>query len=171
MQKISARSEISCPEDKVKGGKGDQNSLFRLQIPMNNLVSMTILNGTDDLLEKPPGLTLLHPSLVHYILEQLLPRIFYHHDDIRGRGDDFVELDDVRMSQDFEVLDLTFYAGGHVHVLDLPAVDDLHGDLVAGHRVCSHCVVKSAINVTSMIMAGQVHEFSDSPRQKAKERS
>ena len=130
------------------------NSLFRLQIPMNNLVPMAILDGTDDLLEKPPGLMFLHPSLVDDILEQLLPGIFYHHDNVRGRGDDLVEFDDVRMSQDFEVLDLTFYAGGHVHVLDLAAVDDLHGDLVACHRVCGHCVIKSAIDVMSAIMAG-----------------
>ena len=130
------------------------DSLFRLEIPVDDLVPMTILDRTDDLLEKPPGLMFLHPSLVHYILEQLLPGIFYHHDNVRGRGDDLVEFDDVRMSQDFEVLDLPFYAGGHVHVLDLAAVDDLHGDLVACHRVCGHCVIKSAIDVMSATMAG-----------------
>lgn len=123
------------------------DSLFRLQIPMDNLVSMTILDRTDDLLEEPPGLMFLHPALVHYILEQLLPGIFYHHDNVRTRGDNLVEFDDVRMSQDFEVLDLTFHAGGHVHVLDLAAVDDLHGDLVAGHRVSGHYIVESAIDM------------------------
>ena len=100
---------------------------------MNNLMPMTILDRTNNLLKKPPRLILLHPPLVHDILKQLLPRIFNDHDDIRRGGDHFVELDDVRMTEDFEVLDFSFDAGGHLHVLDLAAVDYFHGDFVPCH--------------------------------------
>lgn len=115
------------------------DSLLRLQIPMHNLMPMTILDCTNNLLKKPPRLGLLHPSLVDDILEQLLPRIFDDHDNVRTGGDHLVELDDMGMSQDFEVLDLSFDAGGHLHVLDLAAVDYLHGYFVACHGVGCHC--------------------------------
>jgi hypothetical protein len=47
------------------------------------------------------------------------------------------QLDDVRMTEQLEVLDLPLYASSHVHVKNLLAVDDLHGDLVAGDRMDS----------------------------------
>ena len=99
---------------------------------------MTILYGTYDLLKEPPRFGLFHPSLVDDVFEQLLPGVFDDHDDIRRRRDDLVQFDDMGVSEDFEVLDLSFDSGGHVHVLDLATVDDLHGDLVAGHRVGGH---------------------------------
>lgn len=41
------------------------------------------------------------------------------------------------VSQKLEVLDLALDTSRHVHVEDLLAVDDLHGDLVARDRVYS----------------------------------
>lgn len=113
------------------------DSLFWLQVTMDNLVTMAILDCTNDLLKESPCLIFFHASLVDNVIEELATCVFNDHDDISWSSDDLVELDDMRVSEDLEVLDFSLDSRGHVHVLNLSAVDDLHCDLVASDRVCS----------------------------------
>ena len=93
-----------------------------------------------------PSIT--HPSFPfsHYIVEQFLPGVFHDHDDIRRGRDDFVstisyrsmldiQFDDMRMSEDFEVLDLPLHSGIHIRRGYLGAVYELQSDLMARDRV------------------------------------
>ena len=105
---------------------------------MDDLVSMTIFDRTDDLLEEPPCLILLHLPLVHDIVKQLSPSVFDDHNDIRWSGYHFVKLDDMGVTKDFKVLDLPFHSGGHFEVFNLVTIEDFHGDFVTCDGMGSH---------------------------------
>ena len=51
------------------------------------------------------------------------------------REQHLVELDDVRMSEELQILDLPPDLAHHIQVLDLLPVEDLDGNLVAGQLV------------------------------------
>lgn len=97
---------------------------------MDNLVPMTIFHRTDHLLEKSPRFILIHLATFHNVIEQLVTRVFDHHDDVRRGRYHLVQLDDVRMSQHLEILNLPLDAIRHVHVLNLLLAQDLHGHFV-----------------------------------------
>jgi hypothetical protein len=46
-----------------------------------------------------------------------------------------IQLDDVGVSQDFEILDLPLHAGVHIRSGDLGPVDQLEGNLMTGDTV------------------------------------
>jgi hypothetical protein len=45
---------------KLRKGEKEDNELLRLEIPMNNLVTMAVLDSTDDLLEEPASFVFWH---------------------------------------------------------------------------------------------------------------
>ena len=51
---------------------------------MHNIMRMTILQSSHNLLEEPPRLILGHLSSPHDVFEQLSRKILYHHDYIGG---------------------------------------------------------------------------------------
>lgn len=128
---------------------------------MDNVMPVAILYRANHLLEEPSRLILAHllsarfpsrvahPSLAlcHDVVEQFLAGILHHHDHVGRRGDHLVstrepssrwvhlQLDDVRMPQHLEVLDLALDPRVHVGRGDLGPVDELERDLVTGHSV------------------------------------
>jgi hypothetical protein len=101
------------------------NSLFGLEISVDNLVSMAVLDGADDLLEQAASLCLWHLAPIHNVLKEFSWSILRRrgdveeekgqycemglsfqwirsahlddHDDVHRCGDDLVQLDDVGM--------------------------------------------------------------------------
>lgn len=59
---------------------------------MYNLVSVTVFNRTNDLLEKSPGLVLLHLSILHNIIEEFPARVFEYHYDFGLGFDDGIAI-------------------------------------------------------------------------------
>lgn len=73
------------------------------------------------------------------VVEKLSARnILHHHEDVRRRGDHLVELDDVRVAEELQILNLAPDLPHDVKRLDLLSVEDFDGDLVASHLVESH---------------------------------
>ena len=98
---------------------------------MHDHMSVTVSDTGDDLLEELSSLVLGEPTVLDDMIEQLAARhILHDHEDVRGRVDHLVELDDVRVSEELEVLDLATDLSDHVKRLDLVAVEDLYGHCV-----------------------------------------
>lgn len=117
---------------------------------MNNLVPVTVFDRTNDLLKEPSCVVFRHLTLFDNVIEQLATRVFNHHDDIGGRRNHFVssnkkrkvgvvvtlaplcchfflgiQLDNVRMSQELQVLNFPLDASTQVHARNLFLVDNL----------------------------------------------
>ena len=76
----------------------------------------------------------IYLSVLDDVVEELSARhIFHDHEDVGGRGDDLVQLDDVRVPEQLEVHDLPPDLAHHVQALDLLPVQDLDGHLALGH--------------------------------------
>ena len=58
-----------------------------------------------------------------------------------------LQLDDVRMSEEFEVLDLPLNLPHHIQTADPLPVQDLHGYLVACELVLSNCKSSRCVSV------------------------
>ncbi|KAI3480495.1 hypothetical protein L1887_57341 [Cichorium endivia] len=112
-----------------------EQQILGLEVAVDDLVTVAVLHGADDLLEEAPCLWLGHAAAVDNVLEEFAAGVFDDHDDVVGRGDDFVQLDDVRMAEQLEVLDLALHTSAHVEARDLAAVDDLHRHTVACERM------------------------------------
>lgn len=70
-------------------------------------------------------------SLLYNVVEELTTRHELHdHEDVGGRADNLIQLDDVRMSEELEILDFTSNLADHIETLDLLPIEDLDGDLV-----------------------------------------
>lgn len=96
-----------------------------------------------------------HPSfsLRDNVVEQFFPSVFHHHDHVGRGSDDLVptvrklgglgvydsQFDDMRMSQHFQVLDLSLDSGVHVWRSDLCSIDQLERDLMTGDAVRGNC--------------------------------
>lgn len=68
---------------------------------------MDILDSTDDLLEYSAGIPFVHPLLLHDVVEQFPAlHVLHHQEEMFGRFDDLVQLDDVGMPDELEDMDL-----------------------------------------------------------------
>lgn len=112
-----------------------EQQVLGLQVAMYNLVAMAVLDGADDLLEELACAVLGHLAMVDDVVEQLRTSILEDHDNLCRCSDDGEELDDVRMSQELQILDLPLDSAGHVASDEFAAGDDLEGDLLAGGLV------------------------------------
>ena len=77
----------------------------------------------------------MHAAVLNDVVEELAAGKLENHDDLGGRLDYGIQLDDVRMAQQLQVLDLPLNASLHVARLQVLAGDDLEGDLLAGSLV------------------------------------
>jgi hypothetical protein len=92
------------------------------------------------LLKVVPGLILIEAALLHNVVKQLPARHeLNHHENVRGRVDDLVQADNVRVGEALEVGDLAPHLAAHLQLHDLGAVEDLDGHIVASFNVLGHC--------------------------------
>lgn len=166
------------------------HSLFGLEITVNNLVSMAVLDGTNDLLEEASGFVLGHlgvnrgsRGLAHLafgdnVVEEFFTGVFHDHDDICRSRDDFVsatarqfnsaeahlnlQLDDVRMPKHLEVLNLPLDSSAHVLRSDLRPVDHLESDLMAGNAMGCDCSHQSL----PLLVTQRTFDFAKAPTSK-----
>lgn len=69
------------------------------------------------------------------VIEHLRSKVFQHHDYVCRSGYDLVQLNDVRVPEQFKVLYFPADTVHHVHGRDPASVDDLHGHLVSREGV------------------------------------
>lgn len=101
---------------------------------------MTELHPGEDLLEEPPGPFLCQLSVLDDVVEQLSARdVLHDHEDVGRGGDDLVQLDDVWVTEQLEVLDLSSDLADHVEALDLLSVQDFDGHFVPRYLVEPDC--------------------------------
>lgn len=105
---------------------------------MHDLVPVAVLDSAYDLLEEATGLIFGHAASLNNVLEELAASELNDHYDIGGRRDDFIELDDVWVTEELQVLDFALHSAAHVHRRNLPSIDDFHGDTVSRQRVCGN---------------------------------
>jgi len=144
-----------------------QQKVLWLEIPVNDVVPMAVLDSGDDLLEESARVALLqlqnaHISLAitylqynagpsHYlavldnVVEELSATdVLHDHEDVGGRRDDLIQLDDVGVAEELQILDLPPDLSHHVQALNLLPIQDLDGDLVARHLMETHCEARRA---------------------------
>ena len=97
---------------------------------MDDLVSVTVLHSTDNLLEKLPALVFCQFAVGHNIVKQFLSGIFQHHDDLARRCDDGIQLDDVWVAQELQVLNLSLDASSHISRDQLASRYNFQSDLL-----------------------------------------
>ena len=94
---------------------------------------MAVGDARYDLLEELARLVLVELAVLDNVIEELAARhVLHHHENVTGRVDHLIELDDVRVAEELEILYLAAYLADHVERLDLVAVEYLDGDRVAG---------------------------------------
>jgi hypothetical protein len=67
-----------------------EDPLLRFQIPVHDVVTVTVLQRAHDLLEEPPRLVLGHLSPSDDVVEKLAGEVLDDHNNVGGRGDDVV---------------------------------------------------------------------------------
>mmetsp|Transcript_25481 Transcript_25481/g.64197 ORF Transcript_25481/g.64197 Transcript_25481/m.64197 type:complete len:235 (-) Transcript_25481:648-1352(-) len=109
-----------------------QEQVFRLQIPVHDVVQVAVLNPADDLLKKPASLRLPQPQFVHDVVEQLTAgHILHHHEKIRRRVQQLVQTNHVRVVQQLQDGDFSAHFFVHVHGLHLQLVHDFDRHLLS----------------------------------------
>ena len=130
-----------------------QKQIFWFQIPVHNLVTMAVLDSTEHLLEEAARLVLFHSPVGDDVVEQFSTSILENHDDLAGGLDhsiailrvvswvivfwgsavskEYVQFDNVRMSQELKILNLTLDTAGHVAADEFLPRNDLQGNLLA----------------------------------------
>mmetsp|Transcript_7285 Transcript_7285/g.26071 ORF Transcript_7285/g.26071 Transcript_7285/m.26071 type:complete len:273 (+) Transcript_7285:1135-1953(+) len=141
-----------------------QQQVLRLEVSVHHLVEVAVLNARHNLLEDVPCLVLRQPALLDNVVEELAAgRVLRHHEDVRRRADDLVQLDDVRVPEALQVLDLAPHLLIHVKRANLVAVQDLHRHLVLGDLVLAELDFAEAANAQVLRQAvradadGNVH--------------
>lgn len=101
---------------------------------MHDIEAVDVLDAIDELVIEAAGILLPQLFAFDYEVEELSALNELHHEEqVLGRLYDFVELDDVRMADQFEDVDLPGYALHVGNVDDLFLFEDLYGDgLVSG---------------------------------------
>lgn len=126
-----------------------EEQIFGLQITMNNHVTMAIINAGNDLLKEFPCLRFLQFALFHDVIEKFtatdelkkklkicnnllaLSKTHLHdHEDIRGRWDDLIELNYVRMSKQLQILNFTTNFSHNIERFDLLSIEDFNSYLM-----------------------------------------
>lgn len=87
--------------------------------PLSRVLTVTVLDASDDLLEEVPCFCLGQPPLLDNVVKELASRdVLEHHENVRRRVDDLIETDNMRMREAFEVRDLAPDLFGHVEAAD-----------------------------------------------------
>ena len=95
-----------------------------------------VLNACEYLVEKSACLTVLQPALFYDVVEQFAPtRVLHDQKQLLGCLDNFIELHDVRVSDDFQNVDLTHDSSDVSLVLDLVFFKHFDCDLLLGQLV------------------------------------
>lgn len=88
-----------------------QQYILRLEIPMRNPNPMHILYPINYLMKHPLRLPLTNSLIPHYMVEQLtILHVLHNEEELFGCLDDLVELDEVRVTNVLEDVDLAGYA-------------------------------------------------------------
>lgn len=92
---------------------------------------MAIVDTGNYLLKEFSGLRLVQFSLFYNIIEKLSSRYKLHnHENIGRSGNNLIELDDVRMTKEFKILNLSTYFSDHIETFNFLPVEDLDGYFV-----------------------------------------
>ena len=84
------------------------------------LVPVAIVHPTDDLLEEFLCFRFLQFAMFYNVVKQFATRHILHcHKDVRGGADHLVELDDMRMSEEFKMLNFSLDFPNNIQVLDV----------------------------------------------------
>ena len=103
---------------------------------MHDSELVDVLDAGDDLLEEAAALGLLDARLLDDVVEKLAAvRVLHDEVQLLGRLDDLVELDDVRVADHLQDLDLAGHALHVRHLADAVLLEDLHGHLLARQLV------------------------------------
>lgn len=103
---------------------------------MNDVVPMAIVDAGDDLLEEASSVRLLQLAVLDDIVEQFAARhVLHDHENVGRCADHLVQFDDVRVTEQLQVLNLAPDLADYVQVFDLLTVQNLDGHLVAGGLV------------------------------------
>ncbi len=95
---------------------------------MNYVQAVEVVDSEDQLLEDGAGLSLWQFLAVDDVFEQLAALCVLHdQEELFGTFDDFVELDEVRMPDDLEYVDLSGDPLDVCDLDDLVLVEDLDG--------------------------------------------
>mmetsp|Transcript_462 Transcript_462/g.1694 ORF Transcript_462/g.1694 Transcript_462/m.1694 type:complete len:352 (+) Transcript_462:415-1470(+) len=122
----------------VLGAAGGQQQVLRLEVPVDDVLRVHVGHGRDDLLGQALRLVLPELPARHDEVEELSAAHELHDNVQLGLGlDDLLQLDDVRVAQALEDVDLVVELRDQAAVLrlDLALVDDLHRQLLAAHDV------------------------------------
>ena len=69
---------------------------------MTHLYLMQVLDSSQDLVEEAAGLSVLQAALLYNVIEELATRgILHYQKQLFGRFNNFIELNNIRMSDDF----------------------------------------------------------------------
>ena len=83
-----------------------KQQILRFKIPVNNPILMNVINTGNDLLHKFDSLRLIKPFSFDNVIKQLTTLCIFHDEmNVCFGFDDFVELDDIWMTQYFKDTD------------------------------------------------------------------
>lgn len=100
---------------------------------MDNIQLVQILNSRSNLMEKFDRLWLFNPVVFHDIIKKFTTaHIFHDQVELLWCLNNFVELNNVRMPDHFEDMDLTRYSFDIVHVLDFIFFKNFYRNLLTG---------------------------------------
>ena len=87
---------------------------------------MAIIHTTDDLLEESPSIFLPEFAMLDNVVKQLsTTHILHHHEDVSGGADHLVQLDNVWVSEQFQILNFSPDLSNYIQVLNLlPVIQD-----------------------------------------------
>ena len=89
-------------------------------------------------MEEPAGFTVLQPALFYYVFEQFsTTRILHDQKELLRGFNDFIQLHDIWMSDNFQNVNLSHHSSYVSLVLDFIFFEDFDGDLLRGQLVNS----------------------------------
>ena len=104
---------------------------------MYNLVSVAVLDRAYYLLEELASLVLLESAMIYDVIEEFSACKLQNHDDLFWCCYDRVEFDDMRMSQQLKILNLSFDTSSHVSSDKLASSDYLESHLLSADLMSS----------------------------------
>jgi hypothetical protein len=103
---------------------------------VHDIQATDVFNASNDLLEESACLLLFNPLHLDDVVKKLAALgIFHNQVQLLLGFDDLVELDDLRVSDDLQNVDLSGHALHICNVTDLGLFEDLDGDFLSGGEV------------------------------------
>ena len=117
-------------------------------LPVNDIVSMTIVNAGDDLLKEASRVRLFQFAVLDNVIEEFAAgHILHDHENVGRRADHLVKFDDVRMSKQLQVLNLTPNLTDYIEIFDFLPVQNFDGHLIAGALMSGGCTRQRGISI------------------------